>query len=86
MAYVRDIAEKWLDWNKLGPIARQYHSLIADDVRDDTRKLDRLEDFLKGLDEDTEGNGRPGPGGRGTIGIKKFAEERRAYLLKVTAK
>jgi hypothetical protein len=85
LGYVRDIAEKWLDWNKLGPIARQYQAMIADDVRDDTRKLDRLDDFLKGLDEDTEGNGRPGPGGRGTIGIKKFAEERRAYLLKVTA-
>ena len=86
LGYVRDIAEKWLDWNKLGPIARQYQSLIADDVRDDTRKLDRLEDFLKGVDEDTEGNGRPGPGGRGAIGLRKFAEERRAYLLKVTAK
>jgi spore coat protein CotH len=86
LGYVRDIAEKWLDWNKLGPIARDYQNLIANDVRDDTRKLDRVEDFLKGLTEDTEGNGRPGPGGRGTIGVKNFADQRREYLLKVTEK
>jgi spore coat protein CotH len=86
LGYVRDIAEKWLDWQKLEPIARQYQALIANDVRDDTRKLDKIEDFLKGVNEDTEGSGRPGPGGRGTIGLKKFADERRAYLLKVTAK
>jgi spore coat protein CotH len=85
LGYVRDIADKWLNWEKLGPIAQQYQRLIADDVRDDTRKLDKTEDFLKGIDEDIEGNGRPGPGGRGTIGLKKFADERRAYLLKVTA-
>jgi hypothetical protein len=86
LGYVRDIAEKWLDWDKLGPIARQYQSLIANDVRDDTRKLDSLDDFLKGIDEDTAGSGRPGPGGRGAIGLRKFADDRRAYLLKVTAK
>jgi hypothetical protein len=85
LGYVRDIADKWLDWEKLGPIAQQYQSLIANDVRDDTRKLDKVEDFLKGISDDIEGKGRPGPGGRGTIGLKKFADERRAYLLKVTA-
>ncbi|HMJ92158.1 MAG TPA: CotH kinase family protein, partial [Candidatus Acidoferrum sp.] len=36
---VRDIADKWLDWNRLGPIAEQYHSLIAEHVKADTRKL-----------------------------------------------
>lgn len=86
LGYVRDIADKWLDWSKLGPIARQYQSLIADDVRDDTRKLDSINDFLRGVDDDIPGSGRPGPGGRGTIGLRNFAEQRRAYLLKVTAK
>lgn len=86
LGYVRDIATKWLDWEKLGPIARQYHSLIANDVRDDTRKLDSIDDFLKGMTDDTGGSGGPGPAGRGAIGLKKFADERRAYLLKVTAK
>jgi spore coat protein CotH len=86
LGYVRDIAEKWLDWEKLGPIAQKYHDLIADDVREDTRKLDSTEDFIKNLNEDTAGSGRGGPFGGGKIGLKKFAQERRAYLLKATAK
>src|SRR5207253_1609197 len=85
LAYIRQIAEKSLDWEKLGPIAEKYHALIADDIRDDTRKLDSLDAFLKGINEDIAGSGF-GPGGRGTIALKKFVEERRAYLLKVPSK
>ena len=81
LGYVRDIAEKWLDWSKLGPIAQQYHSLIAAGVKADTRKLDSFEDFEKSLVSDTEGGGFGGPGG-GTISLKNFAGQRRAYLLK----
>jgi hypothetical protein len=77
LGYVRGIAEKWLDWNKLGPIAQQYHSLIAADVKADTRKLDSFEDFEKSLTSDTQGGG---PGG-GRISLKNFADQRRAYLL-----
>ena len=39
LGYVRDIAERWLDWKKLGPIATRYETLIAADVRSDTHKL-----------------------------------------------
>jgi hypothetical protein len=46
---VRDIAEKWLDWERLGPIARRYHELIAADVKADTKKLYSTEDFQSGL-------------------------------------
>lgn len=77
--YVRDIAGNWLDWNKLGPIAQKYHALIADDVKRDTRKLDSTEDFEKSLTEDVPGGGGPGP--QVTIGLKNFADQRRAYLL-----
>ena len=80
LGYVRQIATQWLDWNKLGPVAQQYHSLIADDVKKDTRKLDSTEGFLKGLNEDLEGDGAPG--GRGTISLQSFAEQRRTFLLK----
>jgi hypothetical protein len=74
LGYVRDIAEKWLDWNKLGPIAEEYRSLIAAEVKADTRKLDSTEAFERGLTEDlTEG--------RGKISLKNFAEQRRQYLL-----
>jgi hypothetical protein len=65
LGYVRDVADTWLDWNRLGPIARTYHNLIADDVKVDTRKLSTNEGFDAGLDS-----------------LRKFAEERRAYLLK----
>jgi hypothetical protein len=46
---VRDIAEKWLDWDRLGPIAKRYHDLIADDVKSDNRKLYSTEEFDSGL-------------------------------------
>ena len=49
LAYVREIAEKHLDWAKLGPSAEKYHALIAADVKADTRKLESTEGFLKGL-------------------------------------
>lgn len=80
LGYIRDIADKWLDWDRLGPIARQCHALIAAEVRADTRKLDSTEAFEKGLLEDTGGEGF-GPFGRGHIGLKNFADQRRAYLL-----
>ena len=45
LGYVRDIAERWLDWNKLGPLAAKYQSVIAEDVKADTRKLYTTEAF-----------------------------------------
>jgi hypothetical protein len=81
LAYERAIAEKWLDWKTLGPVAERYHTLIAPEVKADTRKLDSTEDFFKGLLEDTAGTGM-GPGGGGAIGLKAFADQRRAYLLR----
>ena len=49
MKYVRDIATTWLDWAKLEPLVQQYHGLIADDVREDTKKLDSFEAFQDGI-------------------------------------
>ncbi len=86
LAIVRDMADKWLDWDRLGPIARQHQALIRETLKADTRKLSSFEDFEKNLTETASGGGGPGPGGgRGIIGIKEFADQRRAYLLKVTA-
>jgi spore coat protein CotH len=81
LGYVRDIAEKWLDWSRLGPIATQYQGLIADDVKADTRKLDSFEAFQQSLATDTpQGSGLRGPGA--ATSLKQFADLRRAYLLK----
>lgn len=81
LSYVREIAEKWLDWNTLGPIVQKYHELIARDVAADTRKLDSTDAFTRSITEDVQGGGSGRFGGRGTISLKRFAEERRAYLL-----
>jgi hypothetical protein len=67
LGYVKQIAEQWLDWQKLGPVAKQYHDLIAADVKLDTRKLQSTDAFLKGLAEEAPpagGAGAPagGPG------------------------
>lgn len=48
LQYVRDIATKWLDWTRLGPVVTQYRSLISDDVRKDAHKLDSFEEFERG--------------------------------------
>jgi hypothetical protein len=80
LGHVREIAEKWLDWNRLGPLAKQYQAVIADAVKADTRKLDSMEAFFSGVDGDTQtGAGGPGRGPR--TSLKSFAEKRRAFLL-----
>jgi hypothetical protein len=69
LAYVHDIANRWLDWKALGPIAQKYHDLIAADVKVDTRKIYSSEEFESGL----------------SGSLKNFVEQRRAFLLKATA-
>lgn len=79
LARVREMATTWLDWKKLGPIAIQFQSLIADEVKADTRKLSSSDAFEKGLNEDTEQEGFRGR--ESMMSIKNFAGQRRAYLL-----
>lgn len=50
LGYVREIATHWLDWKTLGPIAEEYHNLIAPVARTDTRKLDSTAEFDAGLE------------------------------------
>ncbi len=77
LGYVEDIAKKWLDWNRLGPIAEQYQALIAADIKADTKKLYSVDEFVKGLNGDVEDGGFRG----GRLSLKNFADQRRAYLL-----
>ena len=74
LRYVGDIAEKWLDWNRLGPIVDTYRNLIADDVARDTRKHETIEAFETGID------GVPNQPASASS-LKGFAELRRAALL-----
>lgn len=51
LAYVRDIADTWLDWKTLGATAERYHAAIAPLVASDTRKLMSDEAFAASLEE-----------------------------------
>ena len=83
LGHVRAIAERWLDWKNLGPIASRYHSFIAPEVAADTRKLESKEAFETGLTNSNISTGavefRPGGGGR-SISLKSFADQRLSYL------
>ncbi len=79
LGYVRDIAERWLDWRKLEPVVKQHQALIAADVKADTRKLDSYEAFLNGATGEVQAQGNFGPPRRTTL--KSFCDQRRAYLL-----
>jgi hypothetical protein len=75
LAYVGDIADKWLDWNRLGPLVEKYKTLIAADVERDTRKLDTAEAFTHGI------YGAPDVAPPPASTIKGFADQRRAAIL-----
>lgn len=51
LAYVRDIAETWLDWNRLGPIVEAHHALIAPLVEIDQKKLASYGEFERSVAE-----------------------------------
>jgi Ca2+-binding EF-hand superfamily protein len=76
LKYVHDFADNRLLWSNLGPIARAYQALIAEEVRKETHKPFSYERFVQDLDQDvvTDLN-EP-------ISLKAFVEQRRAYLLK----
>ena len=74
LRYIGDIADKWLDWNRMGPIVDRYVKLIQDDVARDTRKHEATEAFLAGI------YGVEGAPPAATT-IKGFIEQRRAALL-----
>jgi hypothetical protein len=75
LRYVKDIAENWLNWKKLGPIVEKYRELIAADVKTDTRKLHSTAEFTS----DTFGKG-DGTAVDGRT-LKGFCEQRRTHLL-----
>jgi hypothetical protein len=80
LRYVRDIADQWLDWNRLGPLAVSYQALIATDVKLDTRKLYATAAFNDGVyvDHASTGNMMAPP----AMSLKSFVTKRREYLLR----
>lgn len=79
LQYIKEMTTTWLNWDRLGPMARRYHALIDADVQRDTRKLESYEHFKAMLEEDRELMWTRGPVLR--IGLKNFVDQRRAFLL-----
>lgn len=74
LGYIDRIAREDLDWQRLGPRIAEYRTLIADAVRQDTRKLGSYEAFLAA----TSSSAIPGQ----TEGsLERFARARRDFLL-----
>ena len=71
LGYVREIAEKDLDWGVLGPRVVELRSVIEEEVLRDTRKLYSNEAFSSGFEETANS-------------LKGFVDARRAFLLSAT--
>jgi hypothetical protein len=78
LRYVREMAEKSLDWKALEPVVKQYVALIEKEVELDTRKLDTTAAFKAGLFKPAD-DGRKESGRE--ISLQGFIEQRREYLL-----
>jgi spore coat protein CotH len=74
---VRAIAERQLDWKKLGPVVEGYRKLIEKEVEADTKKIYTLAAFTNAVaDKPAE------PAARGVqTSLRTFADKRREYLL-----
>ena len=79
LEYIQDINENWLNWSKLGPIAKQYHELIATEVEKETHKATSYIHFVQQFDQDTTQGSRDGDA---APSLKSFVTERHRYLLK----
>lgn len=76
LEHVREIAEFALDWERLGPEVARHRALIDAALREDTRKLDPYEAFLRATTTESVA-GENGPEGS----LQEFARKRRAFLL-----
>jgi hypothetical protein len=72
LQHVKTIAEKYLDWNYMGPKVASARELIHDEVKADTRKLMTFENFLAATD-DKDGK------------LREFCDKRAEYLLNLPA-
>jgi spore coat protein CotH len=78
---VRTIAAESLDWQWLGARVAVYRELIDEAVAAETRRLTPYEAFRRAVADGTRtGDAAPGER-RPSLGLRSFADQRRAYLL-----
>ncbi|WP_437221839.1 CotH kinase family protein [Planctomicrobium sp. SH661] len=80
LANIREIAEKQLDWNSLGPLVAEYRELLNDEVNADTRKLTTYEAFVHATADSPSDSVKTR-----TLPLRTFADQRQEFLLKATA-
>jgi len=87
LQYVRVIADH-LDWSRIGPVVARYRTMIDNEVKIDTRKLETHEAFLKATADTAESNSAaPEQGWRAApMPLRAFADHRRSYLLNYSPK
>jgi hypothetical protein len=78
LEHVRTIADESLDWKNLEPVVSAFTKLIGSEIEADTRKLSSYKDFEEAVSSTN-------PEGRGRMGLKQFADQRRAFLLNFPA-
>ncbi len=84
LSYVREIADNWLNWQRLGPLAKAAQATITEDVKRETHNPTGYIRFVQDLDQDTAAtNGRTRDS---TVApnLKTFIEERRVFIQKNT--
>jgi hypothetical protein len=83
LGYVRDVAENWLDWERIEPMLAGYRSLIADVVAADSHKLYSTSEFELGFagGSDARASSSYGFGGPPGLTLKAFVDQRQAFLL-----
>jgi hypothetical protein len=80
LGYIRDIAENWLTWDKIGPVVAEAQALIRDDIAADTRKLYSTQAFSTAVDQDYYDAGNYQPRAP-AYSLRGFVNDRRVYLL-----
>ena len=78
--YIKEMSERWLDWERFSELAEYYQSSIKDIIAVDNHKHFSTEEFTTALTVDDDYiYSRPGspPG----ISLKSYVEQRREFLL-----
>ena len=80
LSHVRTLAERWLDWETLGPLVKGYRSLIEQEVSADTKKQSSFASFERSLVDSLPDKAEPARG-LSQPSLRAFADARRRDLL-----
>lgn len=82
VGYLEEISKTWLNWEKLGPVAKEAHQSIAREVERETHRTFSYARFVQELDQDTTESDLSAREMGEILNLKAFVAERCTYLLK----